>query len=46
MFDAFSAMLEARPSACRVDIEIGDIDGTLGRLESVVSAGGSGDIGG
>ena len=36
MYDAFSAMLEQRPNARRVDVEIGDIDGTLGRLERAI----------
>jgi predicted kinase len=36
MFDTFSAMLEDRPNAHRVDVEIGDIDGTLGRLERAI----------
>ncbi len=36
MYDAFGAMLEKRPNARRVDVEIGDIDGTLGRLEAAI----------
>jgi hypothetical protein len=36
MDDAFSALLEQRPSARRVDVEIGDVDGTLGRLERAI----------
>ncbi len=36
MYDAFSAILEKRPTARRVDVEIGDVDGTLGRLERAI----------
>ena len=39
MYDAFSAMLEQRPNARRVDVEIGDVDGTLGRLERAIETG-------
>jgi predicted kinase len=37
MCDAFSALLERRPSARRVDVEMGDIDDTLGRLERAIN---------
>jgi predicted kinase len=36
MYDAFSAMLDQRPNTRHVDVEIGDIDGTLGRLERAI----------
>jgi hypothetical protein len=29
-------MLQQRPNARRVDVEIGDIDGTLGQLEAAI----------
>jgi predicted kinase len=36
MYDALGALLERRPNVRRVDVEIGDIDGTLGRLEAAI----------
>jgi predicted kinase len=36
MYDVFTAMLQQRPNARRVDVEIGDIDGTLGQLEAAI----------
>jgi predicted kinase len=33
MYDAFTQMLERRPNALRIPVEVGDIDGTLARIE-------------
>ncbi len=36
MYDAFTQMLHLRPNALRVQVEVGDIDGTLARIERVL----------